>query len=145
MSEVAVINSHPIPNPLADRFASSRKPPRVLQDKTGPSVIDAKVASLKVLALTLLKEIESMEDDSATQTGQELNLHDEVHRFEAEMIKSALTKTGGRQRRAARLLGVKVTTLNTKIKRHKIIVTESGKAPDTDPNRLVESQSEVIS
>jgi DNA-binding NtrC family response regulator len=43
-----------------------------------------------------------------------------VHHFEAALIRNALVKTGGRQRRAARLLGVKVTTLNTKIKRHNI-------------------------
>jgi DNA-binding NtrC family response regulator len=49
------------------------------------------------------------------------------------MIKSALTKTGGRQRRAASLLGVKVTTLNTKIKRYKIMVSEaSAESSETD-------------
>jgi DNA-binding NtrC family response regulator len=49
-----------------------------------------------------------------------LDLQAEVHRFEAELIRSALVSTQGRQRRAARLLGMKVTTLNTKIKRYKI-------------------------
>ena len=77
---------------------------------------------------------------------KELCLYDEVHRFEAEMIKSALTKTGGRQRRAASLLGVKVTTLNTKIKRYKIMVSEaSAKSSETEPTQLVESRSEIIS
>jgi transcriptional regulator with GAF, ATPase, and Fis domain len=47
-------------------------------------------------------------------------LQAEVRRFEAELIRSALIETGGRQRQAARLLGTKVTTLNTKIKRYKI-------------------------
>jgi len=62
------------------------------------------------------------------------------------MIKSALTKTGGRQRRAASLLGVKVTTLNTKIKRYKIMVSEaSTKSSETEPTQLVESRSEIIS
>ena len=84
------------------------------------SVEDVRVASLKVLALTLLHQIESLETQLATGTTPELNLHTEVHHFEAALIRNALVKTGGRQRRAARLLGVKVTTLNTKIKRHKI-------------------------
>jgi len=87
-----------------------------------PSVEDARLASLKVLALTLLSQIESLETQIASNDVTELNLQQEVHRFEAAIIKSALAKTGGRQRRAARLLGVKVTTLNTKIKRHKILI-----------------------
>jgi len=49
-----------------------------------------------------------------------LDLQAEVHRFEAELIRSALARTQGRQRRAARLLGMKVTTLNAKIRRYKI-------------------------
>lgn len=81
---------------------------------------EARVASLKVLALTLLHQIESLEVQLASGVTPELNLHAEVHHFEAALIRNALAKTGGRQRRAARLLGVKVTTLNTKIKRHKI-------------------------
>jgi len=89
-----------------------------------PSVEDARLASLKVLALTLLSQIESLETQIASNDVTELNLQQEVHRFEAAIIKSALAKTGGRQRRAARLLGVKVTTLNTKIKRHKILLNE---------------------
>jgi DNA-binding NtrC family response regulator len=36
------------------------------------------------------------------------------------VIRAALEKTGGNQARAARLLGIKHTTLNAKIKRYKI-------------------------
>jgi hypothetical protein len=44
------------------------------------------------------------------------------------------------------LLGVKVTTLNTKIKRHKIIFTEpAGDSLGADPKQLIESKSEKIS
>lgn len=86
------------------------------------TIEDVRVASLKILALTLLHQIESLEGQLAHGASPELNLHTEVHHFEAALIRNALVKTGGRQRRAARLLGVKVTTLNTKIKRHKISV-----------------------
>ena len=97
--------------------------PKLSSSKSNsPSVEEARLASLKVLALTLLSQVESLESEIAANDVTELNLQKEVHRFEAAMIKSALAKTGGRQRRAARLLGVKVTTLNTKIKRHKILV-----------------------
>lgn len=141
------MNPPVLSKPPSSQYAPGSKLPKVLhQSSEATNFIDAKVASLKILAMTLLKEIESMENGAATQLSRDLNLHDEVHRFEAEMIKSALTKTGGRQRRAARLLGVKVTTLNTKIKRHKITVTEqSSDSVAIDPSRLVESQSEIIS
>ena len=87
------------------------------------TVADARIAALKVLALTLLAEIESLETRINTSESS-LNLQDEVHRFEAALIRVALSKTGGRQRRAARLLGTKVTTLNTKIKRYGIVSGE---------------------
>ena len=82
--------------------------------------VEARINSLKVLALTLLREVEYLEEQDANSTPVALDLQTEVHRFEAEMIRSALIRTGGRQRRAARLLGMKTTTLNTKIKRYHI-------------------------
>ncbi|HEY6802088.1 MAG TPA: helix-turn-helix domain-containing protein [Pyrinomonadaceae bacterium] len=87
---------------------------------SSPSVEEVRIASLKVLAMTLLSQVESLERELAANEVSELNLQKEVHSFEAAIIRSALAKTGGRQRKAARLLGVKVTTLNTKIKRHKL-------------------------
>lgn len=79
--------------------------------------------SLKVLALTLLREVEHLEEQDANGSAGALDLQTAVHRFEAEMIRSALMRTGGRQRPAARLLGMKATTLNTKIKRYQIDMT----------------------
>jgi DNA-binding NtrC family response regulator len=86
--------------------------------------LEARINSLKVLALTLLREVECLEEQDPTTTLGALNLQSEVHRFEAEMIRSALIRTGGRQRRAARLLGMKTTTLNAKIKRYQIQTKE---------------------
>jgi transcriptional regulator with GAF, ATPase, and Fis domain len=84
-----------------------------------PTVLEARIGSLKILALTLLHAIEALEDADGDGTAV-LDLRLEVHRFEAELIRSALIRTGGRQRLAARLLGMKVTTLNTKIRRYGI-------------------------
>lgn len=75
-----------------------------------------------MLALTLLREVENLEEQN---TSGALDLQSEVHRFEAEMIRSALIRTGGRQRRAARLLGMKTTTLNSKIKRYQLETKET--------------------
>lgn len=80
-------------------------------------IADARVASLKVLAVTLLKQIEVLEGQMTAGVVPPLDLQTEVRRFEASLIRSALLRTGGRQCHAARLLGMKVTTLNTKIKR----------------------------
>jgi DNA-binding NtrC family response regulator len=79
------------------------------------------IDGLRILAAALQRGVEAL--DAAVETGGEcdaLSLSEQVRRFEAELIRSALIKTGGRQRRAARLLGVKVTTLHTKIKRYHI-------------------------
>ena len=80
----------------------------------------SRISYLKILALSLLREIASAENTGAEQGNDTIDLQAEVRRFEAELIRSALIETGGRQRQAARLLGTKVTTLNTKIKRYKI-------------------------
>ena len=87
--------------------------------------MEARIDALKVLALTLLREVEYLEEQDPTSTPVALNLQTEVHRFEAEIIRSALIRTGGRQRRAARLLGMKTTTLNSKIRRYQIETKET--------------------
>ncbi len=84
--------------------------------------VDARISSLKILAQSLVHEIQNLEAEAEDAGGlpDALDLQAEVRRFEAELIRSALVRTQGRQRRAARLLGMKVTTLNAKIRRYKI-------------------------
>ncbi len=48
------------------------------------------------------------------------NFYDEVRRFETDLIRRALDQTSGHQSRAARLLGLNATTLNSKIKTYNI-------------------------
>jgi DNA-binding NtrC family response regulator len=75
--------------------------------------------SLREAAVTLMREVESLANLQEPQTNGngKLALQEEVQRFESELIRQALQRTHGNQRRAAKLLGVKVTTLNCKIKR----------------------------
>jgi transcriptional regulator with GAF, ATPase, and Fis domain len=54
--------------------------------------------------------------------GSGLSFYEEVERFEILLIASALKKTAGSQRKAARLLQIKNTTLNAKMKRLGITV-----------------------
>ena len=84
------------------------------------------------LADALLSEAETLARDKAfTEEATRLkpldilggiNFYDEVQRFETHLIKMALAETGGNQAKAARLLGIKATTLNSKIKLFKIDV-----------------------
>ena len=78
------------------------------------------------LADALLAEAETLARDRAfTEEATKLkpldilagiSFYDEVQRFETHLIKMALAETGGNQARAAKLLGIKATTLNSKIK-----------------------------
>ena len=88
------------------------------------SPFDTRISYLKILALSLLREIASAENTSESNGDNTIDLQAEVRRFETELIRSALIQTGGCQRQAARLLGTKVTTLNTKIKRYKIEILD---------------------
>jgi transcriptional regulator with GAF, ATPase, and Fis domain len=83
-------------------------------------IVDCRMMSLKVLTLSLLREIAAAETIGEGEGNNGIDLQAEVRRFETELIRSALMLTSGCQRQAARLLGTKVTTLNTKIKRYGI-------------------------
>ena len=85
-----------------------------------------RVQRLADLARILLREAETLASDKAfteesnklrTMTVSEgIDFYDEVVRFETNLIKLALERTGRNQAAAARLLHIKPTTLNFKIK-----------------------------
>jgi DNA-binding NtrC family response regulator len=83
-----------------------------------------RIEALKVLAQALIKEIEALSETPHHEASRDLDLSDEVRRFEADLIRCALIRTGGRQRRAAHLLHMKVATLNAKIKRYNLTEDE---------------------
>ena len=83
-------------------------------------VVDNRLTTLRDVALTLLREVESLRVNEPYDVAGRVRLYDEVQRFETELIRSALSRTMGNQTRAAQLLGVKLTTLNSKIKRYGI-------------------------
>jgi DNA-binding NtrC family response regulator len=57
---------------------------------------------------------------AVSDIGRGINFYEEVRRFEIDLIQRALEQTGGHQSRAARLLGMNATTLNSKIKTYNI-------------------------
>lgn len=85
-----------------------------------PAEMDNRLEALRVLSNSLVREIESLRKGKNSAMPAKINLIEEVQRFEKELIRCALVRTGGKQRQAARLLNVKVTTLNAKIKRYGI-------------------------
>ncbi len=83
------------------------------------ATLDNRLDALRDVALTLLSALDSLRSTHPVRD-RSLKLQDEVQRFETDLIRTALERTGGNQARAARLLGVKHTTLNAKIKRYQI-------------------------
>jgi DNA-binding NtrC family response regulator len=91
-----------------------------------------RLLAVKDLAGLLLDELNSAVGSDETNdagannyveklySGAGLDYYQELRQFEVELIKCALALTGGKQATAARLLGLKTTTLNTKIKQFNI-------------------------
>jgi transcriptional regulator with GAF, ATPase, and Fis domain len=85
-----------------------------------------RIGRLVDLTARLLEEAERLSQDRAftdesnrlrsLNLAQGIDFYDEVQRFESGLIKLALERTGGNQAKAARLLRIKPTTLNSKIK-----------------------------
>ncbi|MDM7923486.1 MAG: sigma-54 dependent transcriptional regulator [Pyrinomonadaceae bacterium] len=69
-------------------------------------------------ARALIQQTEGASGDIDIARG--VNFYDEVKKFEIDLIRRALDQTGGHQSRAARLLGLNATTLNSKIKTYNI-------------------------
>src|SRR6266849_1577921 len=83
------------------------------------ATLDNRLDALRDVAATVLEAVDSLRTAQPSRD-HNIRLQAEVQRFETELIRTALERTGGNQARAARLLGVKHTTLNAKIKRYKI-------------------------
>lgn len=79
-----------------------------------------KITTVKQLAIRLLREVQSIREVEVRSLGTGVDFYAEVSRFEIDLIKCALLQTAGHQRQAARLLNLKVTTLNSKIKHYNI-------------------------
>jgi transcriptional regulator with GAF, ATPase, and Fis domain len=86
------------------------------------AAMENRLEALRVLSTSILREVEALKKARNNILPQKINLAEEVQRYEMDLIRCALLRTGGRQRQAARLLNVKVTTLNAKIKRYGISI-----------------------
>jgi transcriptional regulator with GAF, ATPase, and Fis domain len=90
------------------------------EQTSGESNVDARLNTLRETVLQLLDEVESLAISRPVDIKRGARFSDEVRQFEVSLIRTALGRTSGSQTRAARLLGLKPTTLNAKIKRYGI-------------------------
>jgi DNA-binding NtrC family response regulator len=105
---------------------------RLLKYQTTPnsnttSELEHRVHQLTTLAKALATEIETLQIELSAARDRDrridfddngIDFYDEIERFEIELIKTALDKCGGKQNQAARLLRLKSTTLNAKMKHY---------------------------
>ena len=90
----------------------------------------SRVRRMVDLASSLMREAKvlardkAFSDESASLQNLDfangIDFYNEVQRFETALIKLALEQANGNQARAARLLGLRATTLNSKIKVYSI-------------------------
>ena len=71
----------------------------------------------------------------------EVSFYEEVRRFEIGLITQALRRAHGKQREAARLLGLKATTLNEKMKQYKMRENDRASASPPPPSDGGDSRS----
>jgi len=99
------------------------KVPRTRQ-RSGETALTGRLRLLRVVASKLNKAVEELEDFQTTPLTDQFDYYDEVRRFEISLIRKALRTTSGCQLRAAKLLRLKPTTLNSKIKTYRIYTSE---------------------
>ena len=90
------------------------------EQRAGHDNVDVRLNTLRETVLQLLDEVESLAISRPVDIKGGARFSDEVRQFEVSLIRTALGRTSGSQTRAARLLGLKPTTLNAKIKRYGI-------------------------
>lgn len=90
--------------------------------------IGLRMKFLKELASAILDEIQGLAQIHNFNLTGEVNFYDEVRRFEIDLIQCALTYTDGHQCKAAQLLGLNATTLNTKLKHYGIATKRNSNA-----------------
>jgi len=86
-------------------------------DKLPGNDLTRSIQSVKPLIHSLMLMIEAAEESLTNSFSSSQDFYENVSRFEINMINRALRLTEGNQRKAAKILGIKATTLNSKIKK----------------------------
>jgi Response regulator containing CheY-like receiver, AAA-type ATPase, and DNA-binding domains len=80
-----------------------------------------KLAMIRELVGSLQSEVETLEMINLPEIDEDFDFYREVARYEKKLIQKALRMCGGSQIKASRLLKLKPTTLNSKMKALKLI------------------------
>jgi DNA-binding protein Fis len=94
----------------------------VANHKRGEAEWNREVNELRQTTLLLWHDLLSLESYYCLEIQDRVDFFEEVRKFETRLIKRVLLHVGGSQRKTARLLGIKTSTLNNKIKRYRIPV-----------------------
>src|SRR6185369_9296284 len=124
-TEVLRFESELIRSALQATRGQQRRAARLLG--TNATTLNTKLKRLKIgteedvdsFALSSAGEVGFNDDD-----GHPLTFAEAMDHYEVSLIQNALIHTGGNQSKAARLLQLPITTLNSKIKKLKIDVSE---------------------
>lgn len=96
----------------------------ILENFSNQNTVANRLEALKTLTKLLLHEVESLAETAPAQNQQpkksSISLNDEVQRYEINLICNALIEAQGNQRKAAKKLGMKNSTLHAKIRRYEI-------------------------
>jgi transcriptional regulator with GAF, ATPase, and Fis domain len=106
----------------------SNSPDTAAEQTPKDSTVDVRLNTLRETVLQLLDEVECLAISRPVDIKRGARFAEEVRQFEMSLIRTALGRTSGSQTRAARLLGLKPTTLNAKIKRYGISPKEARSA-----------------
>lgn len=90
----------------------------------GHSPLEERLSRLQRMAHAMLEEVEQIRASGVSALEKEIeqgrDYYEVTNRFSAALIRRALRAAGGHQGRAARMLGLKNTTLHSMIQRHNI-------------------------
>ena len=111
-------------------------------DRSGTAT-HSNITALKELTLRLLREVQAITEVRTLSLEGGVDFYNEVSLFEIDLIKRALLQTAGHQGRAARLLNLKVTTLNSKIKHYNIALNGFANGYPLVETGEIESRSHV--
>ncbi len=99
---------------------ASSKGTSVRQFQNRERLLPARVAAVIRLTGALATAVEDLALADLPKLDDDAGFYDQVRHFEISLIKRALSRAQGSQVKAARLLKMRVTTLNTKIKSYEI-------------------------
>ena len=93
------------------------EPPAVrLHGQKDAQELHTKLATMRDLIASLQAELENLQTINLPEMNDDFDFYREVERYERKLIQTALRRCGGSQVKAARMLKMKPTTLNSKMK-----------------------------